>query len=229
VLLVRRRWPVRIKGPLQLDLFDVVDHEYEYRAIVTNKSTSAANVIAFLNGRGCQEAIFGEAKEYASLSYVPCRRIAPNQLYTLATMLAHNLSRELHLHSSPTRRTQSPTRAPQHELMTLGTLRDRFIRRAGRLTKPQVRLRLCVSATGSARRESCTTSSISVTRLEHRNSARGLQRWGAFLAANRCQLAKAAISQGSSLGLALLPLQGQSCTLVPSYTGRRSRHRRIGA
>lgn len=153
VILVRRRRPVRIKGPLQLDLFDVLDHEYEYRAIVTNKSTSAANVIAFINGRGCQEAIFGEAKEYASLSYIPCRRIAPNQLYTLATMLAHNLSRELQLHSSPQRRAQSPTRAPQHELMNLGTMRDRFIRRAGRLTRPQGRLRLCISATGSARSE----------------------------------------------------------------------------
>lgn len=153
VILVRRRRPVRIKGPLQLDLFDIVDHEYEYRALVTNKGTTAASVIAFLNGRGCQEAILGEAKEHAALDYIPCRRLLPNRLYTLASMLAHNLARELQLRASPPRRGQAPTRAPQFELMNLGTIRDRLIRRAGRLTKPQGRLRLCVAASGPARRD----------------------------------------------------------------------------
>lgn len=153
VILVRRRRPVRVQGPLQLDLFDIVDHEYEYRALVTNKQTSAANVIAFLNGRGCQEAIFGEAKEHASLDYIPCRRLVANQLYTLAAMLAHNLARELQLRAAPPRRAQASTRAPQFALMNLGTLRDRLIRRAGRLTKPQGRLHLCVAASGPARRD----------------------------------------------------------------------------
>lgn len=153
VILVRRRRPVRIKGPLQLDLFDIIDHDYEYRALVTNKRTSAANVIAFLNGRGCQEAILGEAKEHASLAYIPCRRLVANQLYSLAAMLAHNLARELQLRAAPPRRAQAKTRAPQFELMNLGTIRDRLIRRAGRLTTPQGRLRLCVAASGPARRD----------------------------------------------------------------------------
>jgi hypothetical protein len=153
VILVRRRRPVRIQGPLQLDLFEVINHEYEYKAIVTNKETTASNVVAFLNGRGCQEAIFGASKEHASLDYIPCRRLAPNQLYTTAAMLAHNLAAELQLQACPPRLGQKPTRAPQFELMTLGTLRDRIIRRAGRLTTPQGRLHLCVAASGAARRD----------------------------------------------------------------------------
>ena len=153
VILIRQRRAVQRKGPLQLDLFEVVDREFEYKAIVTNKRTSAANVLAFLNGRGCQEAILGEAKEHASLGYIPCRRRVANQLYSLAAMLAHNLGHELQLCASLTRRGQAPSRAPQFELMPLGTLRDHLIRRAGRLTQPQGRLQLCVAAIGDARRQ----------------------------------------------------------------------------
>ena len=153
IILVRQRRVVQRKGPLQLDLFEVVERKFEYKAIVTNKQTHAANVLAFLNGRGCQEAILGEAKEHASLDYIPCRRRVANQLYSLAAMLAHNLGHELQLRASPTRRGQAPSRAPQFELMTLGTLRDRLIRRAGRLTRPHGRLQLCVAASGHARRQ----------------------------------------------------------------------------
>ncbi|MEX1368996.1 MAG: IS1380 family transposase [Nannocystaceae bacterium] len=149
VILIRQRRAVQRKGPLQLDLFEVVDHEFEYKAIVTNKRTNAANVLPFLNGRGCQEAILGDGKEHASLDYIPCRRRVANQLYSLAAMLAHKLQ----LCASPTRRGQAPTRAPQFELMSLGTLRHRLIRRAGRLTRPQGRLQLRVAANGHARRQ----------------------------------------------------------------------------
>lgn len=48
VILIRQRRAVQRKGPLQLDLFEVVDREFEYQAIVTNKKTSATNVLAFL-------------------------------------------------------------------------------------------------------------------------------------------------------------------------------------
>ena len=68
-------------------------------------------------------------------------------------MLAHNLGRELQLRTTePTRRT-TPTRAPNYELKTLGTIRHLLLRRAGRLTRPQGTLRLSTAASGVARRE----------------------------------------------------------------------------
>jgi len=153
IILVRRRHAVRRKGPLQLDLFEPVDHDFEYKAIVTNKSTRAATVLAFFNGRGIQEQLFGEAKQHAALDYIPCRRLVPNQLYILSTMLAHNLSRELQLRADPQRRRTTPTRAGIFIVRTLGTLRDQLVRRAGALTRPRGRLALTVAAPKAARRE----------------------------------------------------------------------------
>jgi hypothetical protein len=149
----RRSRAGRRKGPLQLDLFEPIDPEFEFKVIVTNKMTTAGNVLHFFNGRGLNEAVYGEAKSFAGLDYIPCRRRAANEVFTLSTMLAHNLSRELQLHvAEPTRRT-STTRAPHHELKTLGTLRHLLLRRAGRLTRPQGRLHLSTAASGVARQE----------------------------------------------------------------------------
>jgi hypothetical protein len=151
VIFARRRRKVRRKGPLQLDIFEPIDHEFEYKALVTNKTFSAAAAIKFLNGRGVQEAIYAEAKQFAALGYIPCKRLVANQLYTLSSMLAHNLSRELQLRARPTRRSCSPKRTALFPLATLGTIRDRLIRRAGRLTRPQGRFTLTVAASGPAR------------------------------------------------------------------------------
>ena len=150
---IRRRRAGRRKGPLQLDLFEPVDPEFEFKVIVTNKTTTAANILHFFNGRGLNEAVYGEAKSFAGLDYIPCRRRAANEVFTLSTMLAHNLGRELQMQVvEPTRRT-STTRAPHYELKTLGTLRHLLLRRAGRLTRPQGRLHLATSASGVARQE----------------------------------------------------------------------------
>ena len=48
---------MRLKGPLQLDLFEPRDHEYEYKVLITNKPVGAAAAMLFHNGRGNQEAI----------------------------------------------------------------------------------------------------------------------------------------------------------------------------
>ena len=150
---IRQRRAGRRKGPLQLDLFEPVDPEFEFKVIVTNKTTGADNVLHFFNGRGLNEAVYGEAKQFAGLDYVPCRRRAANEVFTLSTMLAHNLGRELQMQVvEPTRRT-STTRAPHYELRTLGTLRHLLLRQAGRLTRPQGRLHLSTAASGVARQE----------------------------------------------------------------------------
>jgi hypothetical protein len=153
IIVVRRRQAVRRKGPLQLDLFEPIDHDFEYKVIVTNKTVGAAAVIAFFNGRGIQEQIFGEAKQHAALDYIPCRRLVPNQLYVLCAMLAHNLSRELQLRAEPEQRATTSTRAGLFIVRTLGTLRAQLIRRAGAITRPQGRFALTVAAPKAAQEE----------------------------------------------------------------------------
>ena len=153
IVLVRRRQRTRRKGPLQLDLFEPVSFDFEYKAIVTNKTVTATTVVAFFNGRGLQEQVFGEAKQHANLGYIPCKRLIPNQIYVLSTMLAHNLARELQLRAQPERRATTPTRAAIFVLRTLGTIRGQLVRRAGALTRPQGRLSLTVAAPAVARAE----------------------------------------------------------------------------
>lgn len=153
IIVIRRKHPVRRKGPLQLDLFEPVDHDFQYKVVVTNKRIGAASILKFFNGRGIHEQLFGEAKQHASLDYVPCRRLIPNQIYVVSSMLAHNLSRELQIRAEPTRRRTTPTRSGLFVVRTLGTLRDQLVRRAGALSRPGGRLTLTVAAPEPARQE----------------------------------------------------------------------------
>ena len=75
------------KGPLQLHLFEPRDFDYDYKVIVTNKKDSAENVVLFHNGRGSQEAVFGDAKNHAGLDVIPTKRLAGNQTFTLCAMM----------------------------------------------------------------------------------------------------------------------------------------------
>lgn len=139
------------KGPLQLHLFEPRDFLYDYKVIVTNKTESAKSIVLFHNGRGSQEALFGEAKQHAGLAVLPSRRLAGNQLYTLCAMMAHNLSRQVQILSAqPLLRTQ-PKRSALWTFQTLDTLRHRIIQRAGRLTRPQGKLTLTMSANQAVR------------------------------------------------------------------------------
>ena len=100
-LLLRQRRPQQVKGALQLDLFEPRSFDFEYKVIVTNKHGSARSVLLFHNGRGSQEKIFGEAKQHAALDVIPTRTLCGNQLFTLAAMLTHNLTRELQMQAAP--------------------------------------------------------------------------------------------------------------------------------
>lgn len=143
---VRHLVPQRRKGPLQLDLFEPVEPQAEYKVIVTNKRGSARSVLAFHHGRGSQEALFGEAKSNAQLDYLPVRGRCGNQLYSLAALLSHNLGRELQMQASERERVTSPKRAPLWKFLSLRTLRNRFVLRAGRLTRPGNRFTLTLNA-----------------------------------------------------------------------------------
>ena len=141
------------KGPLQLQLFEPIDFNYDYKVIVTNKSESAKNVILFHNGRGSQEAIFGDAKNDTALDVIPCRRLAANQIFTISAMIAHNLSREIQMLAQPPAKRARAKRPSAWKFEKLDTIRHRIIQRAGRLNRPQGKLTLTMSANRTVRND----------------------------------------------------------------------------
>jgi hypothetical protein len=151
VLIVRKRCRKQLKGPLQLDLFTPIRHEYEYKAVATNKTGAAADVLLFHNGRGSQEKLFGEAKQHAALDVIPTRRLVGNQVFTLAGMLAHNLGRELQMATRPATRSDLGKRPAKWEFESLGTIRQHLLHNAGTLTRPQGELTLTMNANDAVR------------------------------------------------------------------------------
>ena len=137
---------VQRKELIQLDLFRPVAFDHEYKVIVTNKPVGAKHVARFHEGRGCQEKIYAELKSQAQMGYVPCRRLVANQVYLLCSMLVHNLGRELQMEAQPEARPQTQKRTALWIFEELATLRRNIIQRAGRLTRPQGRLTLCLPA-----------------------------------------------------------------------------------
>ena len=133
------------KGPLQLHLFEPRDFDYDYKVIVTNKKDSAENVVLFHNGRGSQEAVFGDAKNHAGLDVIPTKRLAGNQTFTLCAMMAHNLTREMQMLTSPIFKMTTKKRSALWNFEKMSTLRHRIIQRAGRLTWPQGKLTLTMN------------------------------------------------------------------------------------
>ena len=152
-IFVRRKARKQYKGPLQLHLFEPRDFNFDYKVIVTNKTESPKAVVQFHNGRGSQEAIFGDAKGDCGLDIIATRKLTGNQIYTLCAMMAHNLSRELQMISNPRVKRTRPKRPAAWEFTTLNTLRHRVIQRAGRLTRPQGELTLTMSANKAVRKD----------------------------------------------------------------------------
>lgn len=145
-LFIRTRTQRQHKEPLQLDLF--IPHEYghDFKVIVTNKTLDAQNVVTFHEGRGSQEGILGELKAHCQMGYVPVRRRIGNQLYLLAGLFAHNLTRELQMLTTPRCRHTTAGRAALWAFEKLDTLRTTLLHRAGRFTHPQGLLALTLNA-----------------------------------------------------------------------------------
>lgn len=151
VLAIRRRTPKPRKGPMQLDLFVPRDFEFDFRVILTNKVTDgAAAVMEFHHGRGSQEGLIGEAKQSAQLDYIPARRLVVNQIFTVTSMLTHNLGRELQMSAEPRSLRDSANRAARWAFRKLDTLRH-VILRAGRLTRPEGKLTLTMNGNAAVR------------------------------------------------------------------------------
>ena len=77
---------------------------------------------------------------------VPVRTRIGNQLYLLAALFAHTLTRELQMVTSPPDRQTTAKRATLWIFTQLGTLRKTVIQRAGRFTRPHGKLTLTISA-----------------------------------------------------------------------------------
>jgi hypothetical protein len=152
-IFTRKKNKKQRKGPLQLQLFEPVDFNYDYKVIVTNKSESTKNVVLFHNGRGSQEAIFGDAKNDTALDIVPCRRLAANQVFTISAMMAHNLSREVQMLAQPSAPRALAKRPAAWKFEKLDTIRHRIIQRAGRISRPQGNLTLTMSANHAVRKD----------------------------------------------------------------------------
>ena len=136
-----------------MNLFIPYDYGYDFKVILTNKSLSARKVLGFHNGRGAQEALFGELKSQTQMDYVPTRNRAGNQAFLIAALMGHNLSRELQMRCVARSRHTTEKRAPLWQFERLGSLRQKLIQRAGRLTRPQGRLTLTMSANQAVRSE----------------------------------------------------------------------------
>ncbi len=146
LLFVRKRRKNRRRGPVQLDLFIPIEVEYEYTVIATNRKTTATNVIAFHHGRGSQEKLLGEAKQHAALDVIVGKKLNTNRAFTLMGMLAHNLSRELQMQTASHERCTLPSRVARWVFLSLGTIRQLFLHRAGKLSRPQGELTLTLNA-----------------------------------------------------------------------------------
>jgi hypothetical protein len=144
-LFVRKTVKRQYKGPVQLDLFIPYENGYDFKVIVTNKEVRARKVLAFHDGRGSQEGVFGELKSRLQMDYVPVRGLIGNQLYLLAGMLAHNLMRELQMEATPRLRGTTAKRATLWVFEQVDTIRRNLFQRAGRLTKPSGKLTLTMS------------------------------------------------------------------------------------
>ena len=133
---IRKRVRRQHKEPIQLDLFVPHEEGYDFKVIVTNKQVNAKRVVAFHDGRGSQEGTFAELKSHCQMDYIPVTTQVGNQIYLLAAMFAHNLTRELQILAHPPQRSTSAKRPALWAFEQLQTLRRNLIQRAGRLLRP---------------------------------------------------------------------------------------------
>ncbi len=148
-IFIRKKVKKQRKEPVQLDLFIPPQYGYDFKVIVTNKKSSARNVLRFHNGRGAQENIFGELKLQCQMDYIPVRRLAGNQLYLMSSVLSHNLLRVLQMELTQPQKKTTEKRSPLWIFQEANTIRQHLLHRAGRLTRPGGKLRLTMS--GNAR------------------------------------------------------------------------------
>ena len=111
------------------------------------------NLVQHLLNVSDDEVCFGQLKTQCQADYVPVRRLVGNQLFLLASILSHNLGRELQMAAQPPERHTTPKRMALWVFRELHTLRRTLFLRAGRLTRPNGELTLTLSANADVRTE----------------------------------------------------------------------------
>lgn len=145
-LFVRQFNAKQRKGPLQLDLFEPVDYDFDFKVIITNRKDALAKAVVCHEGRGSQEGIFAELKSENALAYVPTKTWLGNRAFMSAVLIAHNLTRELEMLSKePTRHSQDAKRAPLWVFSRTDSLRKGILQLAGRLIRPKGKLTLSMA------------------------------------------------------------------------------------
>jgi hypothetical protein len=110
-------------------------------------------VMRFHHGRGSQEGVFSELKSQVQMDYIPVRKLYGNQLYLMASVLAHNLTKELQMISASPNRGTTEERSPLWAFTEMSWIRHHLLQRAGRLTEPQGKLTLTLSGNDAVKRD----------------------------------------------------------------------------
>ena len=152
-LFVRTRVMCQQKGPVQLDLFEPYEHDHQFKVVITNKRVQASHVLRFHDGRGSQENLFSELKSDLPMGNVPVGSLVGNQIYLLAVLHAHNLTRSIQMAWRDRQRSTTPKRAALWIFDRVGSFRAKYLSRAGRLTRPKNKLTLTISGNRTVERE----------------------------------------------------------------------------
>ncbi len=87
----------------------------------------------------------GDAKNDSALDIIPCWRLCANQVFTVSAMIAHNLSHEMQMLAQPSAQRARVKRPAAWTFEKLSTIRNRIIKKTGRLTRPQGELTLTMN------------------------------------------------------------------------------------
>jgi hypothetical protein len=145
-IFIRTKTKKQMKEPVQLDLFIPHEYGFEFKVIVTNKTTTVKKVLYYHNGRGSQENTIGELKSQCNMDYIAVRKLHGNQLYMMSAIITHNLLKELHMATHAPQRGTTEKRTALWEFTEPNTLRRTLLQRAGRITEPGGKLTLTMSA-----------------------------------------------------------------------------------
>ena len=87
------------------------------------------------------------------MDYIPVRTLYGNQLYLMAAVLAHNLTKELQMIAASPSRGTTEKRSPLWAFTEMSWIRHHLLQRAGRLTEPQGKLTLTLSGNEAVRKD----------------------------------------------------------------------------
>ena len=145
-LFIRQFNPKQRKDPIQLNLFEPISYDFDFKVVITNRKDSLVKAVVLHEGRGSQEGIFAELKSENALAYVPTKTWLGNRAFMSATLIAHNLTRELEMTCEQrTRSVHNAKRAPLWTFKRMNTFRRELLHRAGRLIRPQGKLTLSMN------------------------------------------------------------------------------------